>query len=198
MRRIWSSYSNILEYAVGIHSRFEVRKVPTFPRRFRQSDRRVLRRGLRLWVIRRAHQRPSRIQAGQTAEPSQSRSAALARDIRRKASRLGHRCRSKQAGEPRRRPQLSEPVAKEAAEEGRERQPRPARKTGLNAMTSRKDAGVAWARLFAALRGSDSSTDRGSAAAIERWVKERSVTRELDMRPIERALEPTRDIERTR
>ncbi len=87
---------------------------------------------------------------------------------------------------------------KKAAEEGRERHPRPERKTGLNAMTSRKDAGVAWAKLVAALRASDSSTDRGSASAIERWVKERSVTREIGKRPIERALEPGRGIEPTR
>jgi len=58
-----------------------------------------------------------------------------------------------------------------AAEEGRERHPRPERKTGVNAMTSRKDAGVAWANLFAALRVSDSSRDRGVAAAIERNAK---------------------------
>ena len=51
--------------------------------------------------------------------------------------------------------------------EGRERHPRPERKTGANAMTSRRDAGVAWANLFAALRASDSSRDRGVAAVIE-------------------------------
>src|SRR5439155_17235246 len=37
---------------------------------------------------------------------------------------------------------------KKAAEEGRERHPRPVRKTGRNATASRKEAGVAWANLF--------------------------------------------------
>src|SRR5678815_3074334 len=66
---------------------------------------------------------------------------------------------------------------KKAAEESRERYPRPDRKTSPNAMASRKDAGVAWANLFLALRASDDPIDRSVAAAIERWVKERSVTR---------------------
>jgi len=87
---------------------------------------------------------------------------------------------------------------KKAAEEGRERHPRPQRKTGPNATTSRNDAGVAWANLFAALSASDSSRDRGSAAAIERWVRERSITRDVGKGPVERALEPSRDIEPTR
>jgi len=87
---------------------------------------------------------------------------------------------------------------KKAAEEGRERHPRPERKTGANAMTSRKDAGVAWANLFAALRASDSSMDRGFASAIERWVRERSITRNLGEGLVERSLEPRPDIEPTR
>ena len=87
---------------------------------------------------------------------------------------------------------------RKAAEEGRERLPRPERKTGPNARASRKEAGVAWANLFAALRASDSSTDRGSAAAIARWAKERSVGQQISKRPMERALEPRRDIEPTR
>jgi len=85
-----------------------------------------------------------------------------------------------------------------AAAEGRERHPRPERKTGSSAITSRKDAGVAWANVFAALRASESATDRASAAAIERWVRERSVIRDLGNRPVERALEPRPGIEPTR
>jgi len=73
---------------------------------------------------------------------------------------------------------------KKAAEEGRERHLRPDRKTGSNATSSRKDAALAWGNLFAALRASDSATDRASAAAIERWEKERSVVRELGNRPV--------------
>jgi len=53
------------------------------------------------------------------------------------------------------------------AEEGRELHPRPERRAGPNAVTSSKDAGVAWANLFAAVRASDSSRDRGVAAVIE-------------------------------
>ena len=85
-----------------------------------------------------------------------------------------------------------------AAAEGRERHPRPGRKTGPNAMASRKDAGVAWANLSLALRASDSSRDRGVAVAIERWVRERSVTRDVGKGPVERALEPRSDIDPTR
>ncbi len=87
---------------------------------------------------------------------------------------------------------------KKAAEEGRERHPRPERKTGPNAMGSRKDAGAAWAHLFAALRTSDNSTDRASAAAIQRWVGQRSIVREVGNKQIDRAFEPRRDIEPTR
>ena len=87
---------------------------------------------------------------------------------------------------------------KKAAEEGRERHPRPERKTGFNAVTGRKDAGVAWANLFAALNASDSAPDRASAAAIERWVRERSVIRDLGNRPVEQTLEPRPGIEPTR
>ena len=87
---------------------------------------------------------------------------------------------------------------KKAAEEGRERHPRPERKTGPNATSSRKDAGVAWAHLFAALRTSDSSTDRVSAAAIERWVSDRSGIRDVGKRAVRKAPERSRDIEPTR
>jgi len=85
-----------------------------------------------------------------------------------------------------------------AAAEGRERRPRPERKVGSSAIRSRKDAALAWANLFAALRASDSATDRASAAAIERWVRERSAIRDLGNRSVERGPEPRRGIEPTR
>jgi len=69
---------------------------------------------------------------------------------------------------------------KRAAEEGRERQPRPERKVGPQATASRRAAGVAWAHIFSALRNSTDPADRASAAAIEMWVKGRSVARALD------------------
>lgn len=87
---------------------------------------------------------------------------------------------------------------RKAAEEGRERQARPERKTGANARTSRKNAGVAWGNLVAALRSSDSATDRAYAASIERWVSERSAVRIAAKRPIEQVLESRRDIEPAR
>jgi len=65
---------------------------------------------------------------------------------------------------------------KKAAEEGRERHERPDRKTGSRANASRKDAAGAWAAMFAALKRSENSNDRKSAAAIERWVNERPAT----------------------
>jgi hypothetical protein len=87
---------------------------------------------------------------------------------------------------------------KKAAEEGRERHPRPGRKTGPNATASRKDAGVAWANLSLALRASGDPIDRSAAAAIERWVKERSVVRNAVKSPVERAFELRPGIEPTR
>ena len=85
-----------------------------------------------------------------------------------------------------------------AAAEGRERHPRSERKTGSNAIKSRKDAGVAWANLFAALHASDSAMDRASTSAIERWVRGRSVIRDVGKEPIERTYGPRSDLEPTR
>jgi len=65
-------------------------------------------------------------------------------------------------------------------------------------MASRKDAGVAWANLFLALRASGDPIDRSAAAAIERWVKERSVARDAVKKPVERAFELRPGIEPTR
>ena len=71
---------------------------------------------------------------------------------------------------------------KKAAEQGRERQPRPERKVGWKATASRREAGVAWAHIFNALRDSTDPADKASAAAIERWVRGRSPIRDIDKR----------------
>ena len=49
---------------------------------------------------------------------------------------------------------------KKAAEEGRERKPRPERKGGSNATASRREAGAAWTHIAAALRSSSDAADR--------------------------------------
>ena len=85
-----------------------------------------------------------------------------------------------------------------AAEEGRQRQPRPPRKTSRNAISSRKDAQVAWTYVSAALRASESSADRKMGVAIEEWLKGRNVTREGGNRFAERLLAPTKGREPTR
>ena len=78
---------------------------------------------------------------------------------------------------------------KKAAEEGRKRQPRPERKTGLSATASRREAGAAWAHIAAALRHSADPVDRASAAAIERWAAGRAVAREVTKPPSTRSAE---------
>jgi hypothetical protein len=136
---------------------------------------------------------------GKRLNPRKADLQPLARDLRREAPRLGHRRR----GEPASQSRGSTGTIRAC---GVRRLPRragsavPARsaKTGSNASRSRKDAAVAWANLFAALRASDSATDRTTAAAIERWVRERSVTRDMGNKSVERGPDPRRDIEPTR
>jgi len=77
---------------------------------------------------------------------------------------------------------------------GRERKPRPERKSGSSATASRREAGAAWAQIAAALRGSADPTDRASAAAIEQWMEGRPVARELEKSPPIRSV----NVERTR
>jgi len=48
------------------------------------------------------------------------------------------------------------------------------------------------------LRASGEPIDRSAAAAIERWVKERSVARDAVKKPVERAFELRPGIEPTR
>ena len=86
------------------------------------------------------------------------------------------------AGHARRRPQLrasgaSRPRRRAGSDTSPGAQDRP------EARTSRKEAGAAWANIFAALRASDSPTDRSYAAAIERWVRERGAIREVGRKP---------------
>ena len=45
------------------------------------------------------------------------------------------------------------------------------------------------------MRASGDPIDRSAAAAIERWVKERSVARDAVKKPVERAFEPKPGIE---
>jgi len=82
-----------------------------------------------------------------------------------------------------------------AAEEGRERHPRPGRKEGRKVMASRREAVIAWANIVAALKGSDSPADRLTAAAIETWLSERAVAREPLSTAPERRRGPELDIE---
>jgi hypothetical protein len=87
---------------------------------------------------------------------------------------------------------------KKAAEEGRERKPRPERKTGRSATASRREAGAAWARIAAALRHSADPRDRASATAIERWAAGRAVAREVTEPSMSRSLEAGIDKGRSR
>ena len=58
-----------------------------------------------------APERSRRIEARQATQSAQGRSAALARDVRREAERLGNRCGSDSPGDPRRDPQLRAAMA---------------------------------------------------------------------------------------
>jgi hypothetical protein len=84
---------------------------------------------------------------------------------------------------------------RKAAEEGRERHPQPARKEGEQALASRREAAIAWTHIAAALKASDSPSDRRIAAAIERWLSERAVVREPGRRAAERDRGARPDIE---
>jgi hypothetical protein len=87
---------------------------------------------------------------------------------------------------------------KKAAEEGRERNPRPERKSGPNATASRREAGAAWGHIAAALRSSADPGDRACAVAIERWAAGRSIGREVAEPSVTRSVDPSVEIRRTR
>jgi hypothetical protein len=63
----------------------------------------------------RSHQRARRVQGGPTPQPTQDRPAPLARDLRRNAMRLGHRCRCDATDGVRCDAQLPGAVASEGA-----------------------------------------------------------------------------------
>jgi hypothetical protein len=83
---------------------------------------------------------------------------------------------------------------KKAAEEGREREARPERKTGGAAAASRKSAGQAWANIAAALRVSPTPSDQRLALEIERFVTGRNLSRPAVKEQTRQPQEPQRDI----
>jgi hypothetical protein len=87
---------------------------------------------------------------------------------------------------------------RKAAEEGRERQPRPERKKGGAANASRKSAGQSWAIIAQALRASPDPKDQRLALDIERFVTGRTLDRQVvkDRTRVQEA--PQRENERSR
>jgi len=83
---------------------------------------------------------------------------------------------------------------KKAAEEGREREPRPERKVGKGALASRRNAGQAWATIAAALGASPDPKDKRLALDIERFVTGRALDRPVVKEQTKRPQEPQRDI----
>jgi len=83
---------------------------------------------------------------------------------------------------------------KKAAEEGREREPRPERKVGKAALASRRNAGQAWATIAAALGASPDPKDKRLALDIERFVTGRALDRPVVKEQTKRPQEPQRDI----
>jgi hypothetical protein len=68
---------------------------------------------------------------------------------------------------------------KRAAEEGRERRPRPERKVGAAVNKSRISAGKAWAIIAGALHSSPDPNDKRLTLDIERFVTGRTLDRQL-------------------
>ena len=68
---------------------------------------------------------------------------------------------------------------KKAAEQGRERQVRPERKSGEAAVASRRSAGQAWATIAKALGASPDLQDQRLSLDIERFVTGRSLDRSI-------------------
>jgi len=84
---------------------------------------------------------------------------------------------------------------KRSAQEGRERKPRPERKTGHRAVATRIDARKAWAAIEGALRASTDPSDRRLAADIERFVSGRSIEPQVTREVTRLAAPRQRDIE---
>ena len=87
---------------------------------------------------------------------------------------------------------------KKAAQEGRERTPRPERQSGPSTTATRRQAGAAWAHIAAALRASADPGDRTCAAAIERWAAGPSFGRESAEPSVSRGVDRGVDVGRTR
>ena len=87
---------------------------------------------------------------------------------------------------------------KRAAEEGRERKPRPEHKVGAAVVESRRSVGKAWARIAEALHASPDPTDRNLAEAIERFAIGRTLDRQALKEQTRLRPEPQRDIGRSR
>jgi hypothetical protein len=87
---------------------------------------------------------------------------------------------------------------KRAAEEGRERAPRPDRKTGEMATRSRKSAAIAWANIANELHASANPVDRSTAVAIEVFATGRALDPQRLKEQTRPPLEPQRDVGRSR
>ena len=87
---------------------------------------------------------------------------------------------------------------KRAAEEGRERNPRPERKVGAAVDVSRRNAGEAWAVIARALRASPEQQDQRLAREIESFVMGRTLNRQVVREQVRPRPEPQRGIERSR
>jgi hypothetical protein len=81
-----------------------------------------------------------------------------------------------------------------AAEEGRERRPRPERKMGAAVIASRTSAGKAWAIIADALHSSPDANDKRLALDIERFVTGRTLDRQVLQERPRVPQEPQRDI----
>ena len=136
-----------------------------------------------------APERQGRVQARSAPESAQGRPAALARDLRRAASRAGidaEATRQATRGEVRNREAL---WRLRAQEEGRLPAHRPAAKAGNATRLSRNESLAAWKRIAMTLAHSDSLDDRKLARQIIAFVK--------DMPMLRKQAAPTRDVQRS-
>jgi hypothetical protein len=87
---------------------------------------------------------------------------------------------------------------KKAAEQGRERDPRPERKSGAAVVANRRDAGKAWASIAQALNASPDPSDRRLGLEIEHFVSGRRLDRPVLREQTKTRPEPQRDFGRDR
>jgi hypothetical protein len=98
-------------------------------------------------------------------------------------------------GENRNYPEL---WRKRAAEEGRERKPRPNERLGPAVIASRKQVGQAWALIAEGLRGSPEPEDQSTADAVKRFALRRLLEPQVSPEQVRRPTEPQRDMGRSR